>query len=78
MSKCPAKNVIGSHCRKIGNFERACRSKNTLSRRRGGVHMIQEQDGELLDQTDNARWIKAGPRCLLNCTPETQTVRATT
>ena len=54
MSKCPAKNVISSHCRKIGHFERACRSKNTLSRGRGGVHMIQEEDGELLDYTDNA------------------------
>ena len=54
MSKCPAKNVTCNHCRKVGHYERTCRSKSTLSRGRGGVHMIQEQDGDFLEYTENA------------------------
>ena len=54
MIKCPAKNVTCNHCRKIGHHERTCRSKNTLSRGRGRVYTIQEQDGEILEYTDSS------------------------
>ena len=54
MSKCQAKNVTYNHCKKIGHYERTCRSKHPTSRERGGVNRIQEQDGELLEYTDAA------------------------